>query len=106
MMGMVNVWEVESCTELEAARGRSPQARITARHREVSSAGGILPAEGLHRFCDLDRFPRFIHSGEERRRFTLYQAEGLGGVADGFYGAGPPGADVKVIYNRWFGGFS
>ena len=103
-MGMVDVWEVESCTELEAARGRSPRARITARHREVSGAGGILPAEALHRFCDLDRFPRFIHSGEERKRFSLYQVQGLGGMADGFYGAGAPGADIKIIYNRWFGG--
>ena len=104
MMGMVDVWEVESCTEFEAARGRSPRARITARHREVSGAGGILPAEALHRFCDLDRFPRFIHSGEERKRFSLYQVQGLGGMADGFYGAGAPGADIKIIYNRRFGG--
>ena len=42
-MGAVNVWEVESSTEFEAARGRSPQARLTARHREVSSGAGILP---------------------------------------------------------------
>jgi hypothetical protein len=106
IMGMVDVWEVESCTEFEAARGRSPRARITARHRGASSGERILPAEGLHRFCDLDRFPRFIHSGEGRKRFTLYQVQGLDGMADGFYGVGAPGADVKVIFNRWFGGSS
>jgi hypothetical protein len=105
-MGMVDVWEMETCTEVEAARGRSPQARITARHRGVASAGGILPAEGLHRYCDLDRFPRFLHSGGAQKRLTVYQVRGLDGMADGFYGAGAPGADLKVIYNRWFGGSS
>ncbi len=105
-MGMVDVWEVESCTEFEAARGRSPRARITARHRNLSSGSGILPVEGLHRFCDLDRFPRFVHGGEERKRFRMYQVKGLDGLTDGFYGDSPPGAEFKVIYNRWFGGFS
>jgi hypothetical protein len=105
-MGMVDVWEVESCTEFEAARGRSPRAHITARHRNVSNAAGILPAEGLHRICDLDRFPRMFHSGEERKRFTLYQVKGLVGLADGFYGEAAPGAEIKMIYSRWFGGFS
>ena len=83
-MGAIDVWEVESCTEFEAARGRSPGAKITARHRNLSSATGILPAEGSHRFCDLERFPRFIHNGEERKRFTLYQVQGVEGLADGF----------------------
>lgn len=105
-MGMVDVWEVESCTDFEAARGRSPRAHITGRHRNVSNPAGVLPAEGLHRFCDLDRFPRFLHSGEERKRFTLYQVQGLDGLADGFYGEGAPGPEIKVIYNRWFGSFS
>ncbi len=105
-MGMVDVWEVESCSEFEAARGRSPRARITARHRDLSNPAGVLPAEGLHRFCDLDRFPRFLHSGEERKRLTLYQVQGVPAMADGFYAAGPPGPELKVIYNRWFGGFS
>ncbi len=105
-MGMVDVWEVESCTEFEAARGRSPQARIIARHREVSGPAGVLPAEALHRFCGLDRFPRFLHSGEERKRLILYQVQGLDGLADGFYGVGAPAPDLKVIYPRWFGGFS
>lgn len=105
-MGAVDIWEVESCTEFEAARGRSPRARVIARHRNLSNGTGILPAEGLHRFCDLDRFPRFLHSGEERKRFTLYQVQGLDGPADGFYGSSPPGADIKVIFNRWFGGSS
>lgn len=105
-MGAIDVWEVESCTEFEAARGRSPGAKIAARHRNLSSATGILPAEGSHRFCDLERFPRFIHNGEERKRFTLYQVQGVEGLADGFYGAGAPPPDVKVIYHRWFKGFS
>ena len=105
-MGKVDIWEVESCTEFEAARGRSPQARIMDRHRDVSSMAGILPTEGLHRFCDLDRFPRFIHNGEDRKRLTLYQIKGLEGLLDGFYGPGAPGSEVKVIFNRWFGGFS
>ena len=105
-MGMVDVWEVESCTEFEAARGRSPHARITARHRNLSSAAGILPAEGLHRVCDLAFFPRFLHSGEERKQLTMYQVQGLDGLADGFYSAGPPGTDTKVVFNRWFRGFS
>ena len=105
-MGMVNVWEVESCTDFEAARGRSPRARIAARHRDLSNLAGVLPAEGLHRFCDLDRFPRFLYTGQERKRITLYQAQGLEGLTDGFYGVGPPGPEIKVIYQRWFGGFS
>ncbi len=105
-MGMVDIWEVESCTEFEAARGRSPRARTTAKHRDVSNAAEILSAERLHRFCDLDRFPRFLHTGEERKRFTLYQVQGVDGLADGFYGVGAPGPEVKMIFNRWFGGFS
>jgi hypothetical protein len=105
-MGMVDIWEIESCTEFEAARGRSPQARITARHRNVTSGQGILPAAGLHRFCGLDRFPRFIHSGEAQTRSTLYQVQGLDGLADGFYGESAPPPGMKVVYNRWFGGFS
>ena len=105
-MGMVDVWEVESCTDFEAARGRSAQARITSRHRNISSAEKILPSEGLHRICDLDRFPRFLHTGEERKRFTLYQVKGVDELADGFYGGAAPGPEIKVIYNRWFGGFS
>jgi hypothetical protein len=105
-MGAIDIWEVESCTEFEAARGRSPQARITARHRDVTNGEGILPKEGLHWYCDLDRFPRFLHTGESRRRLSLYQVQGLGGLADGFYGAGPPEAGLKVIFNRWFRGFS
>lgn len=104
-MGAIDVWEVESCTEIEAARGRSPGARLTGRHRNVSGGAGILPAEGLHRFCDLERFPRFIYNGEERKRFSLYQVKGLDGLVDGFFGAGAPPADVKVIYPRWFKGF-
>lgn len=103
---MIDVWEMESCTEFEAARGRSPRARVVARHHDVSNGAGILPAEGLHRICDLDRFPRFLHSGEERKQLTLYQLQGLEGLADGFFGATAPGPDLKVIYNRWFGGFS
>lgn len=105
-MGAIDVWEVESCTEFEAARGRSPGARITGRHRNLSAGTGILPSEGLHRFCDLDRFPRFIHNGDERKRFSLYQIQGLEGLVDGFYGAGAPPANIKVIYHRWFKGFS
>ena len=103
-MGAIDVWEVESCTEFEAARGRSPQTRITARHRDVSSATGLLPAEGLHRFCDLAWFPRFVCSAEPRRTFVLYQVKGLVEPGDGFYGPAAPAADVKVTFNRWFGG--
>ncbi len=105
-MGMVDVWEMESNTEFEAARGRSPRARIATRHRNLSSPEGVLPAEGLRRLCGLDRFPRFLHSGEERKQLMLYQVQGLDGMADGFYGESAPGAELKVIYNRWFGGFS
>ena len=105
-MGMVDVWEMESSTQFEAARGRSPRARITGKHHDLSSAAGILPAEGLHRICDLDRIPRFLHTGEERKQFTLYQVQGLEGLEDGFYGMGAPGPEIKVIFNRWFGGFS
>ncbi len=100
-MGAVDVWEVESCTEFEAARGRSPQTRITARHRGIATGAGVLPTEGVQRLCGLDRFPRFLHTGEERTRFTLYQVQGLEGLEDGFYGT-PPGPDVKPIYGRWF----
>jgi hypothetical protein len=103
-MGAVDVWEVESCTEFEAARGRSPQTRIAARHRNVATAAGLLPAEGLHRFCDLGWFPRFVCGGEERRRFMLYLVKGLEGLSDGFYAPAAPAADVKVTFNRWFGG--
>jgi hypothetical protein len=60
----------------------------------------------LHRLCELDRLPRFLHTGEERKRYTLYQVQGLDGMADGFYAVGGPGPEVKVIFNRWFGGFS
>ncbi len=102
-MGSIDVWEVQSCTEFEAARGRSPQTRITARHRDIASGAGILPADGLHRFCDLTWFPRFVCSGEPRRTFVLYQVKGLSEPADGFYGPAAPAADVKVTFNRWFG---
>ena len=105
-MGIVDIWEVESCNEFEAARGRSAHARIAARHRDLKTGEGILPAEGLHRFCGLDRFPRFIQSGDVRTQVRLYQVQGLPGVADGFYGDAGPAAGTKVIYTRWFGGFS
>jgi hypothetical protein len=105
-MGAVDIWEVESCSDIEAARGRSSHPRLTARHREVSVAAGILPEEGLHRFCDLTWFPRFIAAGEARGRFTLYQVQGLNGVADGVYGSAAPGPEVKVIFNRWYGGLA
>jgi len=103
-MGVFEVWEVEACTELEAARGRSPQTRIAARHPEAASRAGLLPAEGLHRLCDLGWFPRFVCGGEERRRFVLYLVQGLEGLPDGFYAPAAPAADVKVTFNRWFGG--
>ncbi len=102
-MGAVDIWEVESCTEIEAARGRSSQPRLTARHRGAAGPAGAIPAEGLHRFCDLTWFPRFIAAGEERKHFTLFQVRGVDGVADGVYGTGAAGPDVKVIFNRWFG---
>ncbi len=102
-MGTVDVWEVESCTQVEAARGRGPQTRIAAHHRNLSAGTGVLPAEGLQRLCGLDRYPRFLYAGEDRKHFTLYQVRGLDGLEDGFYAAAP-GPDVKVIYNRWFRG--
>ena len=101
-MGAIDVWEVESSTEIEAARGRSTQAQLKARHREVASGAGILPAETPYRFCDLSWFPRFICDGD-RRRFTLYQVRRLDGIADGVYAASPPDVAVKVILHRWFG---
>ena len=101
-MGAVNVWEVESSTEFEAARSRSPQARLTVRHREVAGGAGILPADPVYRFCDLTWFPRFICEGDHRR-FTLYQVRGLEGKMDGVYAAAAPDAAIKVILQRWFG---
>lgn len=101
-MAAIDVWEVESSTEFEAARGRSSQARLTARHRDVASGAGILPEAKPYRFCDLTWFPRFIGEGE-RRRVTLYQVRGLDGMTDGVYGAAAPDAAIKVILQRWFG---
>ncbi len=101
-MGAIDVWEVESSNEFEAARGRSPQARLTARHRDVTNGAGVLPAASPYRFCDLTWFPRFIAEGE-RRRFVLYQVRGVPGTMDGVYGAAAPDAGVKVILQRWFG---
>ena len=101
-MGAVNVWEVECSTEFEAARGRSPQARLTARHRDITSGAGVLPDAKLYRFCDLMWFPRFMCEGD-RRKFTLYQVRGLEGFTDGVYAAAAPDATVKVILQRWFG---
>ena len=103
-MGAIDVWEVESCTEIEAARGRSPQTRITARHRDTDSAAGILPAGNLHKHCDLGWFPRFVCSAQPRRTFVLFQVKGLTEPGDGFYGPAAPEADVKVTFNRWHGG--
>jgi hypothetical protein len=101
-MGAINVWEVESSTEFEAARGRSPQAWLATRHRDIANGSGILPAATPYRFCDLTWFPRFLCDGD-RRRFTLYQVRGLEGMMDGVYGAAAPEAAVKVILQRWFG---
>ncbi|MFB3818550.1 MAG: hypothetical protein ACE147_12850 [Candidatus Methylomirabilales bacterium] len=101
-MGGIDVWEIESSTEAEAARGRSPQARLVARHRGVSTASGILPGQGLQRLCDLTWFPRFITSGEARARVRLYQVQGIEGMQDGVYGP-PPDPSVKPVCYRWFG---
>jgi hypothetical protein len=101
-MGAINVWEVESSSEFEAARGRSPQARLTARHRDVTSRAGIMLEASPYRFCDLTWFPRFIGAGE-RRQFVLFQVRGLEGMMDGMYGAAAPDAAIKVILQRWFG---
>jgi len=101
-MGAIDVWEVESTNEFEAARGRSPQARLKARHRDVANSVGILPETTPYRFCDLTWFPRFICDGEHRR-VTLYQVSGVDGMTDGVYGAAAPDAAVKVILQRWFG---
>ena len=101
-MGAVNVWEVESSTEFEAARGRSPQATLIARHRDLTNGAGVLPDGKPYRFCDLIWFPRFIGEGD-RRKFTLYQVRGLEGMTDGVYAAAPPDATIKVILQRWFG---
>ena len=100
-MGAVNVWEVESSTEFEAARGRSPQARLKARHRDLANGTGALPAGTAYRFCELGWFPRFICEGPHQR-FTLYQVRGVKGVADGVYAAAAPDATVKVILQRGF----
>jgi hypothetical protein len=101
-VGGIDVWEVESSTEFEAARGRSTQAQLIGRHRDVGSGAGILPAESLQRFCDLTWFPRFLYGGEGRKRFRVYQVRGVEGREDGVYGP-PPEADVKPIFFRWFG---
>jgi hypothetical protein len=101
-MGAIDVWEVESSTEIEAARGRSTHPCLTARHRDLAEAKGILPSDPPYRFCDLTWFPRFISEGD-RRRFTLYQVRGVPGLADGAYTATPPDATVTVILHRWFG---
>ena len=99
-MGAVNVWQVQSTTEFEAARGQSPQPQLTDRHRDVASAAGILP-DGLSRLCGLDWFPRFYAEGE-RRQLKLYQVSGLEGMTDGVY-AEAIDPTVKVILQRWFG---
>jgi hypothetical protein len=101
-MGAVDVWEVESSTEIEAARGRSPKAQLTSRHRDLTAGTGVLPAGNLYRFCDLTWFPRFICDGD-RHRISLFQVRGLPGIADGVYAEAPPGATLKVILHRWFG---
>ncbi len=101
-MGAVDIWEVESSTEIEAARGRSPHARLTARHRDIKDGTGLLDSATPYRFCDLTWFPRFICDGD-RRRFTLYQVRGLDGLPNGVYGAAGPDPAVKVILHRWFG---
>jgi hypothetical protein len=101
-MGAIDVWEVESSTEVEAARGRSTHPRLAARHRDLAAGTGVLPADTPYRFCDLSWFPRFICDGD-RRRFTLYQVRGVPGLADGAYAATPPDATVTVILHRWLG---
>jgi len=101
-MGAVNVWEVESTTEFEAARGRSPQAHLKARHRDLANGTGPLPVGTPYRFCELGWFPRFICEGP-RQRFTLYQIRGVKDMVDGVYAAAAPDPAVKVILQRWFG---
>lgn len=104
-MGGIDVWEVESCTEFEAARGRSPQAKLIQRNRELTSGAGILPTDGLQRLCDLAWFPRYIHTGETRKRLRVFQVSRIEGVQDGVYG--PAGeAEVKTTFFRWFGNLS
>jgi hypothetical protein len=102
-MGSIDVWNVETCTEIEAARGRSSQARLTVRHRQVTAAAALLPTESPYRFCDLAWLPRFMHAEGERRTLILYQVQGVDGLPDGVYGAAAPEADLKVILHRWFG---
>jgi hypothetical protein len=102
-MGAINVWIVESCTEFEAARGRSAQAKLAARHRQITSPAGILPTETPYRFCGLTWFPRLLHGGDTRRQITLYQVQGLPNLTDGVYAAAAPEAEMKVILNHWFG---
>ncbi len=99
-MGAVNVWQVQSTTEFEAARGQSPQPQLTDRHRDVASASGTLP-DGLSRLCGLDWFPRFYAEGEPRH-FKLFQVSGIHAMTDGVY-AEPIDPAVKVILQRWFG---
>jgi hypothetical protein len=99
-MGAVNIWEVQSTTEFEAARGQSPQPRPSGRHRDITSASGVVPG-GLARLCGLDWFPRFYKEGE-RRQFKLYQVSGIEGLTDGVY-ADPIDPAVKMILQRWFG---
>jgi hypothetical protein len=102
-MGAIDVWSVESCTEFEAARGRSPQARLTARHRLAAASAALLSAGSPFRFCDLTWLPRFMHDEGERRILTIYQVKGVDGLPDGVYGASAPEAGLKVTLNRWFG---
>ncbi len=104
-MGGIDVWEVESCTEFEAARGRSPQAQLLGRHRNLASGAGVLPGETLQRFCDLSWFPRFLYAGEGRKRVRVYQVQGIEGHQDGVYGPAPE-ADVKPVFCRWYGDLS
>jgi hypothetical protein len=99
-MGAVNVWEMHSTTEFEAARGESPHPRLTSRHRDVATPTGVMPA-GLSRLCGLDWFPRFYTEGD-RRQLTVCQVRGVEGLMDGVYAA-PPDPAVKVILQRWFG---
>jgi hypothetical protein len=104
-VGAIDVWEVESCTEFEAARGRSPQAQLVGRHRNLTSSAGVLPGETFQRICDLAWFPRWVYAGEPRKRVRLYQVQGIEGQQDGVYGPAPD-AEVKQICFRWYGQLS
>ena len=100
-MGAVNVWEVESSTEFEAARGRSPQAGLQPGTGRWRSEQESCPPTRSTGSATWPGFPDSSARGSAGN-VTLYQVRGLEGMTDGVYAAAAPEATIKVILQRWF----